>query len=214
MLPLYDDIEDKNHAVIKAGESADEEEIVRGVFADVPVSRRQCGEGWIEICGFVLGGGGRRPSAGMKLGVWRRVLEGAVLQGIDLGTQFLVRDLWKSVLDEGGEEEPFPRGLFEAVVRRVCDGSDGFGGLKCEYLSTFWGNRGREDIEMLIYVSMDLGASIDRTKCTQWVGETYLEAMAPTSASAIGRSEFLNAWRDLLPESWRDDVAFSKLTVR
>lgn len=60
---------------------------------------------------------------------------------------------------------------------------------------------------------MDIGASIDRARCTQWVGETYLETLAPTTASGIGRSEFLNAWKDLLPESWRNDVAFSKLTV-
>lgn len=38
--------------------------------------------------------------------------------------------------------------------------------------------------------------------------------MAPTSGSAIGRSEFLNAWKDHLPESWRKEVAFSKLPVR
>ncbi|KAF7589763.1 hypothetical protein BBP40_003871 [Aspergillus hancockii] len=60
---------------------------------------------------------------------------------------------------------------------------------------------------------IEIWASIDRARCTQWVGETYLEAMAPTSAFATGRSVFLNAWKDLLPESWRADVACSKLTV-
>lgn len=30
---------------------------------------------------------------------------------------------------------------------------------------------------------------------------------------AIGRSEFLNAWKDYLPESWRDEASLSKLTV-
>lgn len=47
----------------------------------------------------------------------------------------------------------------------------------------------------------------------QWVGETYLEAMAPMEDSAIGRSEFLNAWKDHLPESWRDGVALTELPV-
>lgn len=31
--------------------------------------------------------------------------------------------------------------------------------------------------------------------------------------TAIGRSEFLAAWKDHLPESWRDEVALSKLPV-
>ncbi|GMF67927.1 unnamed protein product [Aspergillus oryzae] len=183
ILPVYDEVEGAEQQV----EVEERGDLIRRVFADVPVSRAQCEAGWIELCAFVLGCGGggedvagwcRRPSAKVKLDVWRRVVEGAVLQGIDLGKQFLVQDLWRSVLDEG--EEPFPRALFEGVVRRVCEVGDG---------------------------------RIDRACCTQWVGETYLEAMAPTTASSIGRSEFLNAWKDLLPESWRDDVAFSKLTV-
>ena len=47
----------------------------------------------------------------------------------------------------------------------------------------------------------------------RWVGETYLEAVAPTANAAVGRNEFLNAWKDHLPEGWREEVAFSKLTV-
>ncbi|KAE8422110.1 sister chromatid cohesion protein Dcc1 [Aspergillus pseudocaelatus] len=193
ILPVYDEVEGAEQ------QQKEEEErrgdVIRRVFADVPVSLAQCEAGWIELCAFVLGRGGsgedvagwcRRPSARVKLDVWRRLLEGAVLQGIDLGKQFLVQDLWRSVLDEG--EESFPKALFEGVVRRVCEVGVG---------------RLFEDLKW---------ASIDRARCTQWVGETYLEAMAPTTASGIGRSEFLNAWKDLLPESWRNDVAFSKLT--
>lgn len=47
----------------------------------------------------------------------------------------------------------------------------------------------------------------------RWVGETYLEATAIGSALAIGESEFLNAWKDLLPEAWRNDVSISGLSV-
>lgn len=101
------------------------------LFANTPVSRAQCEEAWVDLCAFVLrrcpetdlksaAGYCRRPSAKCKVGVWKRVVEGAVLQGIDLEKQFLVKDLWRSVLDDNGEE-PFPRALFEAVVRRVCE---------------------------------------------------------------------------------------------
>lgn len=37
--------------------------------------------------------------------------------------------------------------------------------------------------------------------------------MAPISASAIGRDDFLKTWRNHLPESWQDEVKLSKLTV-
>ena len=95
------------------------------VFADIPVSLAQCEMGWMEMCAFVDGDSELacwRPSARMRLNVWKRLMEGAILQGIDLEKQFLVGDLWKSVLDDDdASEPPFPRALLEAVVRRLCD---------------------------------------------------------------------------------------------
>lgn len=61
---------------------------------------------------------------------------------------------------------------------------------------------------------VNLGANIDKTICTRWVGETYLEAAAPTADSAIERTAFINTWKDYLPESWRNEASVSKLTVR
>jgi hypothetical protein len=93
------------------------------VFVDIPVSSAQCEAGWTEICAFVdeKQGACWRPSARMRLNVWKRLMEGAILQAIDLEKQFLVRDLWKSVLDEDDTSDPpFPRALLEAVVRRLC----------------------------------------------------------------------------------------------
>lgn len=94
------------------------------IFQDIPVSTAQCEQGWMELCAFVDWGeevAGWRPSARARLRVWKQLVEGAVLQSIDLEKQFLVGDLWKSVLDEDDEQEPpFPRALLEAVVRRIC----------------------------------------------------------------------------------------------
>lgn len=93
------------------------------VCADIPVSSAQCETGWVEICAFVDEKQAIcwRPSTRMRLNVWKRMMEGAILQGIDLEKQFLVGDLWKSVLDDDDNSEPpFPRGLLEAVVRRLC----------------------------------------------------------------------------------------------
>ncbi|KAL3456092.1 hypothetical protein BJX64DRAFT_49540 [Aspergillus heterothallicus] len=174
------------------------ERILDGLFADIPVSRAQCEQGWVEICGFVLVPRAGvalgspvsssyywRPSAAQKLDVWKRIVEGSVLQGIDLGKQFLVRDLWRSVLDDDGNG-PFPRPLLEAVVNRVKDSGDG----------------AASDLKW---------ASIDKQCCVRWVGATYLEATAPTAGFAISESSMLDAWRDQLPETWRNEVSLSIL---
>lgn len=130
-----------------------EREIRNAVFADIPVSRAQCEQAWVDLCVFVLGhqrrqsGSGlnvaascRRPSAECAVSsVWKRVMEAAVLQGINLEKQFLVDDLWRSMLDDNGDE-PFPRSLFEAVIRRVCelDASHLLSELKCKLFFFFF----------------------------------------------------------------------------
>jgi sister chromatid cohesion protein DCC1 len=129
-LRLYDRrAEDGDIAMAESGDSeplgaTQARETRERLWGDIPVSTAQCEQGWMELCAFVDSGeeiGCWRPSARSKLRVWKRVVEGAVLQGIDLEKQFLVGDLWKAVLDEDDEVEvPFPRALLEAVVRRIC----------------------------------------------------------------------------------------------
>ncbi|KAL4958026.1 sister chromatid cohesion protein Dcc1 [Aspergillus filifer] len=169
------------------GQSPDNEietkNILNALFADIPVSKSQCERDWEDTCAFIRSDKCYWPSAEMKLEVWKRVVEGSVLQGINLGSQFLITDLWKSVIDDEGHA-PFPRALFEAVVRRVREAGEG-GELK-------WAN-------------------IDKEVCVRWVGEVYLEAMANGPTSAIGESDFISAWKDQLPEAWREDVAISML---
>lgn len=46
-----------------------------------------------------------------------------------------------------------------------------------------------------------------------WIGEVYLEANAPDPTMAIGRAEFLESWKDLLPESWRREAMWDNLKV-
>lgn len=57
------------------------------------------------------------------------------------------------------------------------------------------------------------GSNMDKNVCVQWIGGTYLETIAPNERLAIGRSEFLNAWKDLLPETWRNEPVLNKLPV-
>ncbi|PYI21107.1 sister chromatid cohesion protein Dcc1 [Aspergillus violaceofuscus CBS 115571] len=171
--------------------AAEDGKVMETVFTDIPVSRAECERVWVEGCAFVWRGRAWVPTPEVRMEVWKRMVDGAVVQGIDLRTQFLVDDLWKSVVVEDEDEDgQIPRALFEAIVRRVVEGEEGKS-LLGEKLK--W-------------------ASLDREVCVRWVGETYLEAMAPMASAAVGRSEFLNAWKDHLPEAWREEVALAKLT--
>ncbi|KAL3706509.1 hypothetical protein TMatcc_007521 [Talaromyces marneffei ATCC 18224] len=177
--------------------------VKKAVIGDLPFADTQCQKAWIELCAFVPGNykspSGERPafqpSATVKLGIWKRILEGCILQNIDVEKQFLVGDLWKAVLgdeddDDHEREKTMSRSLFDVVVKRLAErsgenGIDGAAELK-------WSN-------------------LDKDVCIKWIGETYLEATAPTEKRAIGQSEFLNAWKDLLPETWRTEALLSNL---
>jgi sister chromatid cohesion protein DCC1 len=112
---------------------AERESIKRKVLADVPFSDAECDAAWTDVCAFVhvdmenkQNIVGFRPSARMKIDAWKRILEGSVLQSIDLEKQFLANDLWKAVLgdDYDDEKEPFPRPLFDALLNRLVERSD------------------------------------------------------------------------------------------
>lgn len=119
----------------------------KSTIDDLPFADSQCQKAWIELCAFVpenykSAGGERpafRPSAAVKLGIWKSILEGCILHNIDVEKQFLVRDLWKAVLGDEGDDErekTISRSLFDAIVRRLAEstgenGVEGDSELKC-----------------------------------------------------------------------------------
>ena len=146
-LKLYDQLSTDGDVDMDVGSMEIEPErkraIISDYFADIPVSRAECERAWFELCGFVSRDSSTdqvacwRPSSKVKLDVWKKMVDGAVLQGIDLGKQFLAQDLWRSLLDDG--IEPFPQALFEAVLKRVCEAEDGqnqlsaFSNVECAF---------------------------------------------------------------------------------
>ncbi|EDN03139.1 predicted protein [Histoplasma mississippiense (nom. inval.)] len=128
---------------------------------------------------------------------WKRILDAAVLQGIDVGKQFLAQDLWRGFRDgdegdgKGSGDAGFPRSLFDALVRRLMGDPASVGlGKVCEEIK--W-------------------ASFDRDTTVSWVGESYLEANAPDPTMAMDRAQFMESWKDLLPESWRCRATWDNL---
>lgn len=91
---------------------------------DIPFSQAELDLAWIWLCAFEAEGKCYRPSSRLRLQTWKRVLDAATIGDVDLGQQFLVRDLWKSVLGDDSEESEGEKELFEAIVRRVSVGVD------------------------------------------------------------------------------------------
>ncbi|PGH02348.1 hypothetical protein AJ80_08870 [Polytolypa hystricis UAMH7299] len=170
--------------------------VIKRVFADVPLSPVECKAAWINICAFVHldPTAGRlvawQPFAAVKLEVWKKILEGSLLHEINLEKQFLARDLWKAILDPDDDGTPFPRTLFDALIRRLTDNTS-----------------------VSLYSEMNW-ASLDKNTTAKWIGEIYLETTAPDTGRAISHAQFLEAWRDLLPESWRAEASLDNMEVR
>ncbi|EEQ35157.1 hypothetical protein McanCB56680_007770 [Microsporum canis] len=199
-LPIYDEsdiriderTEDDDHPLSVA-------EIMQErlkVFADIPFSVVECERAWTDICAFVYKNkesgaiGCHRPSARAKLMAWEKMVEGATLHGIDLGRQFLVDDLWSAVIEEAEhtviDEYPFPRSLFDAIVRRLVDDSP--------------------DIDRVLK-----WANFDQNKTASWTGEVILEASTSTPTAILNLETYTSDWKDLLPEQWRADARIDNL---
>jgi sister chromatid cohesion protein DCC1 len=147
-----DDIEMQDAS--RATSNPDIGKVKEMILRDIPLSAVQCEAGWRDICAFVLTAetgqipgvpGSRlgssavafRPSAIVRLDVWKRILEGSILQNIDLERQFLVKDLWTALYDDG--EAVFPYALFEAVTFNLMELQSSEGrcnpsGFKCKHL--------------------------------------------------------------------------------
>lgn len=128
------DMADPNRQDEEVVTRAEREGVKKRVIADVPFSDAECNAAWADICAFVhvdtesKSLAAFRPSARVKIDAWKRILQGSVLQSIDLEKQFLANDLWKAVLgddtdDDGEAEEPFPRPLFDALLNRLVEKS-------------------------------------------------------------------------------------------
>ncbi|KAI5300969.1 hypothetical protein KEM55_003597 [Ascosphaera atra] len=179
---------------------------MKRLFNDIPVSAQECLRDWRSLCAFVdhangdaAGGSDRvqcyRPSATAKLNVWTKAMEACVLSGIDPLKDIYASVLWNAILD--GQAEPFPRLLFEAVLRRCAASVNPeakVGSLEehCQKLHS---------------------VRLDKPSTVVWTGLTLLEAKAPRMASAIDDHAFIAQWKDLVPEDWREDATLNKLKV-
>ena len=107
VLPLYDII-DGNVNLSGNGKSRDD------IFADIPLSAGECQKGWNELIAFESSGSSFRPTANTLIQVWSAMHSAALVEGIKLGSQFLIRDLLGAM-----DEEAYPVSLISAILRHL-----------------------------------------------------------------------------------------------
>ncbi|KAI9667617.1 MAG: hypothetical protein M1821_000433 [Bathelium mastoideum] len=164
------------------------------VFASIPLSPAECHNAWTALCAFEEAAQGRcwLPTAGARLGAWRAVLRGLVARGLDMRGVCAGWEAGKRVgigglVGEIEEEEGWMAGLVKAVVGRVGKVEGG----------------GQEEDEIWV----------DSAKLVPWTGETLLEAKTHNS-EAIAIVEFMQEWRDCLPESWAEKTSLDVIQGR
>lgn len=140
------------------------------VLVDIPLSPVECMSAWREACAFVGPAPAEeardsqdspalvcyRPSAEAALAAWSRVMDGALVRGLKIAkpqARIPMAELLAGAREmdsgDGDGDEEIPRGLVEAVVRRVsiCEkegyeyknGSWVIGSpLQCKYFSPDW----------------------------------------------------------------------------
>ncbi|PVI03152.1 hypothetical protein DM02DRAFT_612390 [Periconia macrospinosa] len=149
------------------------------LFADIPLSDKQCEDAWNYLVAFEIFGSSYRPSAKVLAQTWKSINAAAAAEGIKLDTHFLTNDLINLVTEEG-----YPAPLAAALTRHLSVADSGSSGIN------EW-------------------SCLDREKVLPFVAMRLLEENEahPDYLTA----DFLDAWRDSLPEIWRQDAELSAI---
>lgn len=168
-------------------------------FENIPLSPREFDKAWEEVCAFEMEGHAWVPSPKLLKGLWESIVSAAAVEGVNLVNKFHVPALRGMV-----EEDGFPNALLNSVLERVCvDHEDRMNGCMWNFAQVY---QSRNPVDNL------LGAVLNRDKCVSWVGEILLEELSIPD-QAVAESDFLNNWKNQLPEEWRKHAALSALKV-
>lgn len=122
VLPLYNDsfgLAERRIEPEDPSKSA-EKGAKQQLFENVPLSRREFEEAWLDICAFETRGQAWVPSALDCCGMWKSVISTAIVDSADLVEGFSPNILKNAVI----KQESYPEDFFDAVLRRLCKGSN------------------------------------------------------------------------------------------
>lgn len=130
-LPLYNasvGLVERDIGIENSSKSA-ESGTKQDVFDNVPVSRRELEEAWLNLCAFETRGHAWIPSALDRSEVWKSIISAATLENADLVKGFSPSTLKHVVI----EQDAYPEDLVDAVLRRLC--KDSTNNLDCIFVS-------------------------------------------------------------------------------
>lgn len=118
ILPLYNGTPALAERGIDSGERCKSPRMgnKQELFENVPLSRREFEEAWLDICAFETNGHAWVPSALDRSGIWKSIISAATLENAELVEAFDPDPLRNIVI----EQDAYPEELFDAVLRRLC----------------------------------------------------------------------------------------------
>jgi sister chromatid cohesion protein DCC1 len=101
---------------------------LRNIGNDIPLSDGEIHQAWSQLCAFEEGGKVFRPTAAVLLSLWKAIITASTAENVNIGSAFLVDDLWSIIVDE-----EYPRGMFNAIMHRLAEpeSMDVDSGSKC-----------------------------------------------------------------------------------
>ncbi|MCJ1341580.1 hypothetical protein MMC09_006876 [Bachmanniomyces sp. S44760] len=170
------------------------------LLSNGPFSTEEFETAWIEICAFESKSSNQshRPSPTAILGVWKSLLSGVEAAG----SNHQYENEWrveKRVIQMIQEEENWEGELISAVLNRI-------GTIDSEETAETPANNDDNDADMYA------AALVQQELCIPWTGTTLLQTQtANWEMDGIQIETFMQRWRDLLPEHWRDEARLELL---
>ena len=170
------------------------------IFEDMPFSCEECEEAWVKLCAFEMDATSWVPTSALLCRTWRSIITAVTLKGLKLQEGIHINDILELV-----EEEGIPAGLLQAVIRQ----------LHSDKLIPMDGCRYHCNPPHTLPNTNWIGGSgvtLSQDKCVPWVGTVLLNSEThPHEGSAT--SSFMQQWKSLLPEAWRETAALDLLNV-
>ena len=170
------------------------------VFEDVPLSLQEYEEAWVKVCAFEMDATSWIPTSAILCRTWRSIITAVTLKGLKLQDGIHINDIAGLV-----EEDGIPAGLLQAVIHRLrSDKLIPMDGCRFFYYLS--------DISRNTNGTGGPGVTLGQDKCVPWVGAVFLDSETH-SPEGIATSTFMQQWKSLLPEAWRQAAALDLLNV-
>ena len=160
---------------------------------DAPFSSGEFQAAWEQLCIFELEGKLWLPAASILRKTWTSFLSAALVEDVDATKPFQV-DTVKVLVEEDGYLGSLLEAIFTQVASKMDDITSG-------HMHHDHNQSNANAIKVVL---------IDREKCIEWLGSILVELASQVPLRLLN---FIEEWRNMVPEVWREHVDLTKLRV-